>query len=119
MGIVRKILGEETPTKEDLLSIKDTVETEIKSLPQQIKRAEKVVTKKSKKNIEMFVKLDDYNDLVFQLKKLTGVIEKVEEIERMQAEIQEIHDQFTEKLESTLTELEEVKEELSSKLDVE
>ena len=120
MGIVRKILGEETPTKEDLLTIKDHIEEEISvaSKLSKIKKADSPKRKRAKKNVEMFVKLEDYNELIFQVKKLESAIEKVEEIEKMHTELQDIHDQFTEKLEVTLTELEEVKEELSSRLDV-
>lgn len=119
MGIVRKILGEETPTKEDLLTIKDNIEEEIAdSKPSKIKKSKAPKRKQSRKNVEMFVKLEDYNELVFQIKKLESVIGKVEEIEKMHTELQDIHDQFTEKLEVTLTELEEIKEELGSRLDV-
>lgn len=114
MGIVRKILGEEKLTKDDLLTIKDNVEEEISS-------SEKVVPKKiekprAPKSVEMFVRLEDYNIIASQIRKFEGVIEKLEELERMHTELQDIHDQFTEKLENALTEIEEIKEELTSKL---
>jgi predicted nucleic acid-binding Zn-ribbon protein len=118
MGIVRKILGEETPTKEDLLTIKDNVEEEVAKASEKIKKKEFPKQKKGKKNVEMFVKLEDYDEMISQFRKLDSVISKVEEVERMQTELQEVHDQLTEKLESALTELEEIKEELSNSLDL-
>ncbi|TRO61921.1 hypothetical protein E2P64_00080 [Candidatus Bathyarchaeota archaeon] len=117
MGIVRKILGEEKPTKEDLLTIRNSVEEEISD--ERMKRVEdEEVTSEDliPKGIEMFVRLSDYNKIVSQLKRFDAVIERVEEIERMHTELQDVHDKFTERLETTLTEMEEIKEELSSKL---
>lgn len=131
MGIVRKILGEEKPTKEDLLTIKDTVEGEVsgerkmaqKERSKGKERARKVVEKEElttkdllPKGIEMFVRLSDYNRIISQLNRLEGVIDRVEEIERMHTEMQDVHDRFTEQLEGTLIEMEEIREELNSKL---
>ncbi len=114
MGIVRKILGDEKPTKEDLLTIKDNVEEEIAE--EQKKQEELKSEDLVPKGIEMFVRLSDYNKIVSQLKRLDTVIDRIEEIERMHTELQDIHDKFTEHLETTLTEMEEIREELSSKL---
>lgn len=117
MGIVRKILGEEKLTKDDLLTIKDNVEEEISGseivVPKPIVEKSRPTVPRS---VEMFVRLDDYNTITSQIKKFGGVIEKLEELERMHTELQDIHDQFTEKLENTLTEIEEIKEELTAKL---
>lgn len=117
MGIVRKILGEEKPTKEDLLTIKDSVEEEIAE-ERVIRPREAEMTSEDliPKGIEMFIRLSDYNKIVSQLKRFDAVIEKVEEIERMHTELQDVHDKFTERLETTLTEMEEIKEELEGKL---
>ncbi len=110
MGIVRKVLGEESPTKEDLMSIKETVENEVENAPEEDTVGELIPT-----GIEMFVRVSDYSKIVSQLKRLGTVIERLEELERMHSEMQEIHDNFTEKLESVLGEIEEVKEELHTK----
>jgi hypothetical protein len=121
MGIVRKILGEEKPTKEDLLTIRESVEEEISGGKKTMRKAdtgeEELTTDKLvPRGIEMFVRLSDYNKIVSQLNRLEAVIERIEEIERMHTEMQDIHDRFTERLEGTLTEMEEIREELGSKL---
>lgn len=116
MGIVRKILGEETPTKEDLLSIKDSVKEELSDSEEYIKDKEELTTEKLiPRGIEMFVRVTDYDKILSQLKRLETVIERLEEVERMHTDIQDVHDKFTEKIEGTLTEIEEIKEELGAK----
>lgn len=112
MGIVRKVLGEEAPTKEDLMNIKETVENEVESSEE---KPNDTVGELIPTGIEMFVRLSDYNRIVSQLKRLEGVIDRLEELERMHSEMQEVHDNFTEKLESVLGDIEEVKEELHSR----
>ena len=116
MGIVRKILGEEKLTKDDLLTIKDNVEEEISESEIAAPKPVEKPRPRTPKSVEMFVRLDDYNTIASQIKKFGGVIEKLEELERMHTELQDIHDQFTEKLDNALTEIEEIKEELTSKL---
>ncbi|MBR9689933.1 MAG: hypothetical protein GOV01_03490 [Candidatus Altiarchaeota archaeon] len=118
MGIVRKILGEETPIKKDLLTIKDSVEGELSDASEALsmdKEEELTTETLIPKGIEMFVRITDYNKIVSQLKRLESVIDKLEEIEGMHSELQDVHDKFTERLEVTLTEVEEIKDALGSK----
>ena len=113
MGIVRKVLGEEALTKNDLMNIKESVEGEVNesnNTPIEEEQEEYVPS-----GIEMFVRISDYNKITRQLKRLESAIGSMEELERMHSEMQEIHDNFTEKLESVLGEIEEIKEELHSK----
>ncbi|MBR9680947.1 MAG: hypothetical protein GOU98_03935 [Candidatus Altiarchaeota archaeon] len=116
MGIVRKILGEETPIKGDLLSIKDSVEDELSNSEEYVKEKEEITTEKLiPRGIEMFVRVTDYDKILSQLKRFEVVIERLEEIERMHTDLQDVHDKFTERIESTLTEMEEIKDELGTK----
>lgn len=124
MGIVRKILGDEKLTKTELINIKENESEELKDLKFSIQNT--TDSKKSDNNlttadlipkgIEMFVRLDDYQSIVNQLKRMDTVIEKLEELEKSHSEIQEINDKFVEQLEFTLTEMEEVKEGLGENL---
>ncbi len=126
MGIVRKILGDEKLTKTELISMKDEETREdssafesSSSFEKREGSGEKITTEDLiPKGIEMFVRLDDYKSIVNQLKRLDGVIERLEELEKSHSEIQEINDRFVEQLEHALSEMEEVKEGLGENLKI-
>ena len=113
MGIVRKVLGEEALTKNDLMNIKESVEEEVSEVSNT--QTDEEVEEYVPSGIEMFVRISDYNKITKQLRRLENVIGSMEELERMHSEMQEVHDNFTEKLEVVLGEIEEIKEELHSK----
>ncbi len=114
MGIVRKILGEEeTLKKEDLKAMKGEIEDET---PAPSKEEEKVVEEMIPSGIEMFVRVNDYKSIVSNLKRLEGIIDRIEELERMHSEIHDMQSKFSEEMENVLSEIEEIKEELGEKL---
>ncbi|MBR9681698.1 MAG: hypothetical protein GOV00_02775 [Candidatus Altiarchaeota archaeon] len=130
MGIVRKILGDEKLTKNELINMKEE-ETSRKEVGgsadfgapssfEKVERATENVTTSDliPKGIEMFVRLDDYNKIVSHLKRLDTVIERLEELEKSHSDIQEINDKFVEQLEHALSEVEEVKDGLGENLRV-
>ncbi|HDR53686.1 MAG TPA: hypothetical protein ENN60_03390 [archaeon] len=120
MGIVRKILGDEKLTKTELISIKDEVRDTSDGCEENREdfqpREELTTSDLIPKGIEMFVRIEDYKQIVTQLRRLDTIVEKLEELEKAHTEIQDINDKFTEQLELALSEMEEVKEELGDKL---
>ena len=126
MGIVRKILGDEKLTKTDLIAMKDeeNAKKEVDAFESTSSFSKREPTENVTtddlipKGIEMFVRLDDYKNIVDQLKRLDGVIERLEELEKSHSEIQEINDKFVEQLEHALSEMEEVKDGLGENLKI-
>ena len=130
MGIVKRILGdaEETPTKTELETIRSVNERVIsESIDRRSEPVRKIeepaeveestaVDELIPSGIEMFVRINDYKKIVSNLKRMDDILQTMEELERMHSQLQEIHDKFIDRLESTIADVEELKEELNESL---
>lgn len=129
MGIVKRILGdsEGTLTKTELETIRSVNERVINesiekpetklSRPIEPRKTESMAVEELvPSGIEMFVRINDYRKIANDLRRMDEILETMEELERMHGQLQEIHDKFIDRLESTISDVEDLKESLNDSL---